>query len=64
MVELLEFIAVVLLLWFLGKHLIYRIFPEYGLRVAEKNYRRRPDHVNAKALWRARRRVKRKSSLH
>lgn len=60
MFELLQLAGIVLGCWFLGKYVLYRLFPDYALRVAEKRYRRRPDHINAKILWKARRRVKRR----
>ena len=57
MLEIIGIIVVSIIGWAITKMVIYRIFPEYGLKVAERRYRESPDNVNEKLLWDARNRA-------
>lgn len=62
MFELIGLAVVLIVGWAILKVILYRVFPEYGLKHAERRYQRDPDSVNERLLWQARSRVKNKRS--
>jgi len=60
MLEVIGIIFVGVIGFGISKVVLYRIFPEYGLKVAERRYTEDPDSVNERLLWEARRRVRNK----
>ncbi|MEH6589163.1 MAG: hypothetical protein V7746_02840 [Halioglobus sp.] len=43
--------------WAILKMVLYRVFPEWGYKVAERRYQGEPDAVNERLRWEARSRV-------
>lgn len=62
MFGLIGIIVVAIIGWAIFKMVLCRIFPEYGLREAEKRYKRDPDDINERLLWEARSRVQEKEA--
>lgn len=62
MLEIIGIFFVCLFGWALVKMALVRIFPNYGLRVAEERYNREPDDINERLLWDARTRVSEKEA--
>ena len=54
MFELIGIVVVAIIGWAILKVILYRVFPEYGLRVAERRYERDPSDENERLLWAAR----------
>ena len=61
MLEIIGILVVGLFGWAILKMVLYRVFPEYGLKNAERRYQEDPDHVNERLLWEARSRVNNKN---
>tara|TARA_R110002072_G_C7747830_1_gene517189 strand:- start:63 stop:251 length:189 start_codon:yes stop_codon:yes gene_type:complete len=57
MLQIIGIIVVAVVVWAIVKMIFYRVFPEHGLKVAEKRYQENPDPVNERLLWDARSRV-------
>ncbi|KRP73671.1 hypothetical protein TX23_04410 [Pseudomonas paralactis] len=58
-----EFIGIVVVLifgWAALKVIVSRIFPEYGLRRAERRYMKEPSSENERLMWDARHRLNRR----
>lgn len=68
MLELLGFIVFLWIAWAVLKVFLIRVFPRWGLSIAEERYNRDPDDINENLVWEARSRVhdleNRERSLH
>lgn len=56
MFEVIGVIVVLIIGWAAVKMIAYRVFPAYGLKVAERRYMKEPDATNERLLWDARHR--------
>ena len=60
MFEMIGICVVCLFAWIVLKTIMYFVFPEYGLKVAERRYQEDPSDENEDALWKARSRARAK----
>jgi hypothetical protein len=58
MFEIIGICVVCLFGWIVLKTIMYFVFPEYGLKVAERRYQEDPSEENENALWKARSRAR------
>lgn len=57
MLEFIGGIVVLIVVWAILKIIIYRIFPDYGYKVAERRYMEDPSPANEQIYWAARSRM-------
>ncbi len=62
MFEVIGIVVAVIFGWGLLKMVINRVFPERGLKVAERRYMEDPSDINSRLLWAAKARVDKKNS--
>lgn len=60
MFEIIGIGVVCLFGWIVLKVIMYYVFPEHGLKVAERRYQEDPSEENENALWKVRSRAKNK----
>lgn len=62
MLKIIGIFFVTLVMYAIIKMILYRVFPEWGLKEAKSAYNRNPDKVNERLLWEARSRVNKANS--
>ncbi|VVQ16135.1 hypothetical protein [Pseudomonas fluorescens] len=62
MFEVIGIIVALIFGWAVIKMIAARVFPAYGLKVAERRYMKEPDATNERLLWDARHRLNKRNN--